>query len=84
MSSRVKNALYTKQYNRLKILRLLRQTPLSRASLARLTGLTRAAISLITEDLIAEGMICESSLSTQSSFAEFHIISIGQIPRMEL
>ena len=66
MSSRVKNALYTKQYNRLKILRLLRQEPLSRASLARLTGLTRAAISLITEDLIAEGMICESSLPTQS------------------
>jgi len=66
MSSRVKNALYTKQYNRLKILRLLRQEPLSRASLARLTGLTRAAISLITEDLIAEGMIRESSLPTQS------------------
>lgn len=66
MSSGVKNALYTKQYNRLKILRLLRQEPLSRASLARLTGLTRAAISLITEDLIGEGMIRESSLPTQS------------------
>lgn len=56
-----KNAEYTKVYNRLQILRLLRQQPASRAELARLTGLTRAAISLITEELIAEGVIKESS-----------------------
>jgi len=62
MSAKVKNAEYTKQYNRLHILRLLRQSALSRADLARQTGLTRAAISLITEELIAEGMVQETSL----------------------
>ena len=57
----VKNAVYTKEYNRLQILRLLRQQPASRAELARATGLTRAAISLITEELIAEGLVKESA-----------------------
>lgn len=56
-----KNAGFTKEYNRLQILRLLRQQPASRAELARLTGLTRAAISLITEELMGEGVIKESS-----------------------
>lgn len=56
-----KNAGFTKEYNRLQILRLLRQQPASRAELARLTGLTRAAISLITEELIGEGVVKESS-----------------------
>ena len=58
-----KNAVYTKEYNRLLILRHLRQQPASRAELARLTGLTRAAISLITEELIDGGFIKESSQS---------------------
>ena len=52
-----KNAVYTKEYNRLLILRHLRQQPASRAELARLTGLTRAAISLITEELIDGGFV---------------------------
>ena len=56
-----KNAGYTKEYNRLQILRLLRQQPASRAELSRLTGLTRAAISLIIEELIGEGMVKEST-----------------------
>lgn len=56
-----KNAVYTKEYNRAQILRLLRQQPVSRAELARLTGLTRAAISLIIEELMAEGFVKESA-----------------------
>jgi len=65
--SAAKNAVYTKEYNRLLILRHLRQQPASRAELARLTGLTRAAISLITEELIDGGFIKESSQSVDHS-----------------
>jgi predicted NBD/HSP70 family sugar kinase len=61
--SNAKNAGYTKEYNRLQILRYLRQQPASRAELARRTGLTRAAISLITEELMASGFIKESGQS---------------------
>jgi predicted NBD/HSP70 family sugar kinase len=60
--SNAKNAGYTKEYNRQQILRLLRQQPQSRADLARQTGLTRAAISLIVDELMAEGMVKESVL----------------------
>lgn len=62
-----KNAIYTKNYNRIQLLRLLRQEPLSRAALARRTGLTRAAVSLITEELIAEGSIRESAVAVEGS-----------------
>lgn len=55
-----KNSTYTKQYNRRRILGLLQREPMSRAELARQMGLTRAAISLITEELIADGLIRES------------------------
>lgn len=55
-----KNSAYTKQYNRRRVLSLLRQTPMSRAELARQMGLTRAALSLITEELISEGLVRES------------------------
>lgn len=60
MTGSPKNALYIKQYNRQQVLRMLRQTALSRAELARRTGLTRAAISLIAEELIAAGILQES------------------------
>lgn len=56
---KVRNAEYTKEYNRKIVLRLLRTHPASRAELARCTGLTRAATSLIANDLLAEGMIRE-------------------------
>lgn len=65
--SNAKNAVFTKEYNRLLILRNLRQQPASRAELARLTGLTRAAISIITEELIDDGFIKESSQSVDHS-----------------
>ena len=55
-----KNSAYTKQYNRQQVLSLLRQAPMPRADLARKMGLTRAAISLITEELIDAGLIRES------------------------
>lgn len=61
MARNARNAEYTKQYNRKLFLRLLRGSPLSRAQLARRTGLTRASVSLIAEELLAEGLIEERS-----------------------
>lgn len=60
-----KNSAYTKQYNRRRVLSLLQRSPLSRAELSRQMGLTRAAISLITEELITEGLICPSEKAMQ-------------------
>ena len=61
-----KNASYTKVYNRRRVLSLLQRCPMSRAELSRQMGLTRAAISLITEELISEGLICISEKSLRS------------------
>lgn len=62
-----KNSAYTKLYNRRRLLGLIRQEPRSRAELARKLGLTRAAISQITEELMGEGLVRESS--AQPEFA---------------
>lgn len=60
MSSKVvRNAEYTKEYNRKLVLRILRKNPISRAEIARLTGLTRATVSLIAADLLEEEKIKE-------------------------
>lgn len=59
MPNVARNAEYTKEYNRKLILRLLRTQPMSRAEIARQTGLTRASTSLIAADLLAEGMVRE-------------------------
>ena len=61
---KVRNAGYTKEYNRKVVLKLLRAHPASRAELARLTGLTRAATSLIANELLSEGVIQELSPET--------------------
>lgn len=55
-----RNAEYTKEYNRKMFLRLLRVEPMFRAEIARRMGLTRAATSLIAEELLSEGLICET------------------------
>lgn len=60
MNKHTHNAEYTKEYNRKAILRLLRRENLSRIEIARRTGLSRAAISLIAEELLREGMIAET------------------------
>ncbi len=60
MSNNARNAGYTKEYNRKMFLRLLRSEPLSRAEIARRMGLTRAATSLIADDLMLEGLITET------------------------
>lgn len=53
------NKALGKKNNRLQILRLIREEQLYRAALARRTGLTRAAVSLIVDELISEGLVIE-------------------------
>ena len=55
-----RNAEYTKEYNRKMFLRLLRVEPMFRAEIARRMGLTRAATSLIADELLSEGLIRET------------------------
>jgi len=62
MERKARNSAYMKQANRQRILSIIRKKPLSRAELARETGLTRAAISLIIEELIKDGLVTESGV----------------------
>ena len=59
MKKITRNADYTKQYNRKLLLKLLLKMPMSRADLARDTGLTRASISIITEEMLQSGILKE-------------------------
>lgn len=66
MAKNTRNAEYTKEYNRKMFLRILRTTPMSRADIARRMGLTRAATSLIADELMCEGLIEETTASATS------------------
>ncbi len=57
-----KNALYMKHLNRKTVVNLIRKESVSRADLARKTGLTRAGITNIIDDLIQSGIIIESGV----------------------
>ena len=61
MKKNTRNAEYTKEYNRKSLLRYLRNENLSRAELSRRMGLSRAAISIIAEELLNEGMVAETA-----------------------
>ena len=65
MAQKARNADYTKEYNQKAVLRNLRRNAMSRAELARAMGLTRAATSLIVEELLQSGILME--LSPQST-----------------
>ena len=65
MTQKPRNADYTKEYNRKAVLRILRRQAMSRAELARATGLTRAAATLIAEELLNAGVVTE--LAPQSA-----------------
>jgi len=57
----VRNAENNGKYNRNKCLHLLRKRPMARVELANELGLTRPALSLIADELIAQGLIRETS-----------------------
>jgi len=63
VAKNTRNAEYTKKYNRSLFLRLLRAESMSQADIARKMGLTRAAVSLITEELTQEGFIAQTEVS---------------------
>lgn len=56
------NASVMRQVNRTLILNQIRMKPISRAELAEETGLTRASVTQIVEELIGEGLVMEASM----------------------
>lgn len=65
------NSVDMRQLNQKLLLNILRQENISRAEAARRTGLSKAAIGIIVDDLIGEGILCETV--TES-------ISVGRKP----
>lgn len=62
MISSGKNSTYLRASNKKVILDLIRTNRVSRAQLARMTGLTRPSISSIVDDLIKTGFVIESGV----------------------
>jgi predicted NBD/HSP70 family sugar kinase len=60
MVNNAANAAGMKLHNRRIVLNLIRKNPVSRADLAKKTGLTRAAVSLIVDELIQDRIVVES------------------------
>ena len=60
------NASVMRQANRTLLLNRIRMRPISRAELAEETGLTRASVTQIVEELINEGMVIETSMVERS------------------
>ena len=55
--TKANNSISMREKNRLSILNLIRKNPISRADISRETELTRAAVTIITDALIEEGII---------------------------
>ena len=60
MKAKARNSANTKIYNRNLIISMIRDQDFSRADIARETGLTRAAITLIVDELIGDGIVIEA------------------------
>lgn len=61
------NIIALKNNNRYRILDLLRRAPMSRVQLSREVGLTKAAVTIITNELISEGIVFERDLEGRSN-----------------
>lgn len=61
------NIIALKNNNRYRILDCLRRTPMSRVQLSREVGLTKAAVTIITNELISEGIVFERGLEGRSN-----------------
>ncbi len=59
MKSYAKNVQSIKNDNRATILNLIRKTPISRAEISSLAGLSKSSVTMITNALIAEGQVRE-------------------------
>lgn len=71
--SKANNSILMKEQNRAHVLRLIRKNPLSRAEIARQTGLTRAAVSIIVDKLIDEKLIYEGE-AVKSAFGRHPVL----------
>ena len=61
------NIIALKNNNRYRIFDCLRRTPMSRVQLSREVGLTKAAVTIITNELINEGIVFERGLEGRSN-----------------
>ena len=75
------NAALMKKSNRLSILRTVREGDISRAELARRTGLTRAAVSLLADELISEGLLTEGEIAISGKGRRPTLLSLGRTAR---
>ncbi len=71
------NAAEMKRRNRLRVLRLVHRSPLSRAELARETGLTPAAVSVIVSDLRQQGILMETGEKRSSGGREGVLLDLN-------
>jgi Transcriptional regulator/sugar kinase len=60
MKNDATNSSIMKYGNRRLVLNIIRKKPVSRAGIARITGLTRAAVTIIVEEMLNEGLLIES------------------------
>lgn len=59
MNKYAANIVSLKTHNRALLLNYIRHKPVSRAELAKITGLTKPAVTAIINELIHEGIVCE-------------------------
>jgi predicted NBD/HSP70 family sugar kinase len=67
LNNKAKNSSYMKFVNRQTILNMIRREPVSRARLAGMTGLTRACVTMIVDELIKDELVLESGTSETGS-----------------
>ena len=72
------NAALMKKSNRLSILRAVRAGNISRAELARRTGLTRAAVTMLVDELIGEGLLTEGVAVRSDKGRRPTMLSLGE------
>lgn len=73
MRNGARNSAYTKAYNKNLILKIIHKEPVSRAELSRKTGLTRAAVTIIVDELVSERVIIETG-AAKSEFGRKPIL----------
>jgi predicted NBD/HSP70 family sugar kinase len=67
MDHNPKNVYSLKSVNRARILECIRRQPTSRIEISRQTGLTKSAVTMLTNDMISEGLLYELGLSEKST-----------------
>lgn len=61
------NVATLKNSNRAQILECVRRGPISRIDISRQTGISKPSVTLLTGEMIGEGLLCETGLSARSA-----------------